>query len=149
MAAEPAFPTAALVLRTLNFVVFILFIVAAAYYANWLSHWNTALQMTQTAQDLPGIVPPKITRIGPVVASVVELIVILGAAILIPVARGDAGSMRPGGFIFILLLLFISTVYRLLSPPRNHAHRRRTGRRTQLVRPPSLLPGWKQQQYDG
>lgn len=108
-------PTAALVLRILNLVVFILFIVAAAYYANWLSSWNTALQMTQTAQDLPGIVPPKITRIGPVVASVIELIVILGAALLIPVARGDAGSMRPGGFIFILLLLlFISTVYRLL-----------------------------------
>ncbi len=62
-----------------------------------------------------GIVPPKITRIAPVVGSIVEIIVLLGAALLIPVARGDAGSMRPGGFIFLLMIfLFISTVYRLL-----------------------------------
>ena len=108
-------PQASLVLRLLNFIVFLLFLVAAAYYASWLDKWNKALQMTQTAQDLPSIVPPKITRIGPVVASVVEIIVILGAALLIPVARGDSGSIRPGGFIFVLLLLlFIATVYRLL-----------------------------------
>ncbi|GAC94155.1 hypothetical protein PHSY_001724 [Pseudozyma hubeiensis SY62] len=108
-------PTAALVLRILNFIVFLLFLIAAAYFASWLDKWNKALQMTQTAQDLPSIVPPKITRIGPVVGSVVEIIVILGAALLIPVARGDSGSAKPGGFIFLLLLLlFISTVYRLL-----------------------------------
>lgn len=108
-------PTASLVLRILNFIVFLLFLVAAAYYASWLDKWNKALQMTQTAQDLPSIVPPKVTRIAPVVGSVVEIIVILGAALLIPVARGDSGSMRPGGFIFLLLLLlFIATVYRLL-----------------------------------
>ncbi|KAJ9479177.1 hypothetical protein PHBOTO_002647 [Pseudozyma hubeiensis] len=108
-------PTASLVLRILNFVVFLLFLISAAYFASWLDKWNKALQMTQTAQDLPPIVPPKITRIGPVVGSVVEIIVILGAALLIPVARGDSGSAKPGGFIFLLLLLlFISTVYRLL-----------------------------------
>ncbi|SPO25354.1 uncharacterized protein UTRI_03233_B [Ustilago trichophora] len=108
-------PTASLVLRILNFIVFLLFLVAAAYYASWLDKWNNALQITQTAQDLPPIVPPKVTRIGPVVGSVLEIIVILGAALLIPVARGDSGSIRPGGFIFILLLLlFIATVYRLL-----------------------------------
>ncbi|CDU22789.1 uncharacterized protein SPSC_01419 [Sporisorium scitamineum] len=108
-------PQASLVLRILNFIVFLLFLVAAAYYASWLDKWNKALQMTQTAQDLPPIVPPKSTRILPVVGSVVEIIVILGAALLIPVARGDSGSIRPGGFIFILLLLlFISTMYRLL-----------------------------------
>ncbi|SPO25868.1 uncharacterized protein UTRI_03233 [Ustilago trichophora] len=108
-------PTASLVLRILNFIVFLLFLVAAAYYASWLDKWNNALQLTQTAQDLPPIVPPKVTRIGPVVGSVLEIIVILGAALLIPVARGDSGSIRPGGFIFILLLLlFIATVYRLL-----------------------------------
>ncbi|TKY85726.1 hypothetical protein EX895_005266 [Sporisorium graminicola] len=108
-------PQASLVLRVLNLIVFILFLVAAAYYASWLDKWNTALQMTQTAQDLPSITPPKVSRILPVVASVVEIIVILGAALLIPVARGDSGSIRPGGFIFVLLLLlFISTVYRLL-----------------------------------
>lgn len=108
-------PQASLILRILNFIVFLLFLVAAAYYASWLDSWNKALQMTQTAQDLPNITPPKVTRIGPVVASVLEIIVILGAALLIPVARGDSGSMRPGGFIFILLLLlFISTVWRLL-----------------------------------
>ncbi|SJX62825.1 uncharacterized protein SRS1_13654 [Sporisorium reilianum f. sp. reilianum] len=100
---------ASLVLRVLNLIVFVLFLVAACYYASWLDKWNTALQMTQTAQELPGITPPKVTRILPVVASIVEIIVILGAALLIPVARGD------GGYIFILLLfLFISTVYRLL-----------------------------------
>ncbi|KAJ1029154.1 hypothetical protein NDA18_002782 [Ustilago nuda] len=108
-------PRAALILRILNLIVFLLFLVAAAYYASWLDSWNKALQMTQTAQDLPGITPPKVTRIGPVVASVLEIIVILGAALLIPLARGDSGSMRPGGFIFVLLLLlFISTVRRLL-----------------------------------
>ncbi|KAJ1033024.1 hypothetical protein NDA16_000303 [Ustilago loliicola] len=108
-------PQASLILRILNFIVFLLFLVAAAYYASWLDDWNKALQMTSTAQDLPGITPPKVTRIAPVVASVLETIVILGAALLIPVARGDSGNMRPGGFIFILLLLlFISTVWRLL-----------------------------------
>ncbi|KAJ1025449.1 hypothetical protein NDA13_004260 [Ustilago tritici] len=107
-------PQAALILRILNLIVFLLFLVAAAYYASWLDSWNKALQMTQTAQDLPGITPPKVTRIGPVVASVLKIIVILGAALLIPIARGDSGSMRPGGFIFVLLLLFISTVWRLL-----------------------------------
>nr|CDI53468.1 hypothetical protein BN887_03917 [Melanopsichium pennsylvanicum 4] len=89
--------------------------VGAAYYASWLDKWNKALQLTQTAQDLPSIVAPKVTRIAPVVGSVIEIIVILGAALLIPVARGESGSLRPGGFIFVLLLLlFISTVYRLL-----------------------------------
>ncbi|CCF52829.1 hypothetical protein NDA11_007391 [Ustilago hordei] len=108
-------PQAALILRILNLIVFLLFLVAAAYYASWLDSRNKALQMTQTAQDLPGITPPKVTRIGPVVASVLVIIVILGAALLIPIARGDSGSMRPGGFFFVLLLLlFISTVWRLL-----------------------------------
>ncbi|GAC71849.1 hypothetical protein PANT_5c00102 [Moesziomyces antarcticus T-34] len=108
-------PTASLVLRILNFIVFLLFLVAAAYYASWLDKWENALKMTQTAQDLPDIIPPKVTRIAPVVGAIIEIIVILGAALLIPVARGDAGSMRPGGFIFILLiLLFVATVYRLL-----------------------------------
>lgn len=108
-------PQASLVLRILNLVVFILFLTAAGYYASWLDKWNNSLQNTFTAQSLPNITPPKVTRIAPVVGAVVEIIVILGAALLIPVARGDAGSMRPGGFIFILLLLlFISTVYRLL-----------------------------------
>lgn len=108
-------PQASLILRILNLAVFILFLVAGAYYANWLSKWNKALQMTQTAQDLPPIAPYKVIRIAPVVASVIEIIVILGAALLIPVARGDSGSLRPGGFIFLLLvLLFISAVWRLL-----------------------------------
>ncbi|SNX84326.1 uncharacterized protein MEPE_03035 [Melanopsichium pennsylvanicum] len=108
-------PQASLVLRILNLIVFILFLVGAAYYASWLDKWNKALQLTQTAQDLPSIVAPKVTRIAPVVGSVIEIIVILGAALLIPVARGESGSLRPGGFIFVLLLLlFISTVYRLL-----------------------------------
>lgn len=108
-------PQASLVLRVLNFIVFLLFLVAAAYYASWLDKWNNALKLTQTAQDLPPIIPPKVTRIAPVVGSVVEIIVILGAALLIPVARGDSGSAKPGGFIFVLLLLlFVTTVYRLL-----------------------------------
>ncbi|SPC62398.1 uncharacterized protein UHOD_04175 [Ustilago sp. UG-2017b] len=108
-------PQAALIFRILNLIVFLLFLVAAANYASWLDSWNKALQMTQTAQDLPGITPPKVPPIGPVVASILEIIVILGAALLIPIARGDSGSMRPGGFIFVLLLLlFISTVWRLL-----------------------------------
>ncbi|EPQ30351.1 uncharacterized protein PFL1_01877 [Pseudozyma flocculosa PF-1] len=108
-------PTAAAVLRALNLVVFILFLVAAAYDASWMKQWDDALRNRYTAQDLPSIQPPGVVRIAPVVASIVEIILILGTALLIPVARGDNGSMRPGGYIFLLLvLLFISCVYRLL-----------------------------------
>ncbi|PWY99743.1 hypothetical protein BCV70DRAFT_147132, partial [Testicularia cyperi] len=108
-------PTATTVLRILNFVVFLLFLVAAAYYASWLDKWDRALRLTQSAQELPSIQPPKVSRIAPVVGAVIELILILGAALLIPVARGDAGSARPGTYIFLLLLLlFIATVYRVL-----------------------------------
>ncbi|KAN0064743.1 hypothetical protein ACQY0O_001798 [Thecaphora frezii] len=108
-------PTAAMALRVFNFIVFLLFLVAAAYDAAWLNSWDKALRNRHTAQELPPIQPPGVVRIAPVAAAVIELILILGTALLIPVARGDNGNMRPGGFIFFLLsLLLLPCVYRIL-----------------------------------
>ncbi|PWN47347.1 hypothetical protein IE53DRAFT_390519 [Violaceomyces palustris] len=110
-------PTAVLILRILNLVAFILFAVSSGYNGKWLWDWQRALDQTWTTEEevqaFPPNSPPEIVRIGPILACVVEVVVILGAGLLVPVARGETGSMRPGTFLLVLLiLLLVSTTYR-------------------------------------
>ncbi|PWN34959.1 uncharacterized protein FA14DRAFT_164106 [Meira miltonrushii] len=111
-------PRVALFLRFLNLVALILYIVGAAYMATWLSDWNSALQDNQQIGDrsnFPNSEPDSISRIGPIAGAFMQVVCILGALILIPIARGENGSMRPGGFIAVLVILItIPVVYRVL-----------------------------------
>lgn len=111
-------PRVALFLRFLNLVALILYIVGAAYLATWISNWDSALEDNQQIGDrsnFPDSVPDSISRIGPIVAAFMQVVCILGAFILIPIARGENGSMRPGGFIAVLVLLItVPVVYRIL-----------------------------------
>lgn len=111
-------PRVALFLRFLNLVALLLYIIGAAYLATWLSQWDAALQDNQQIGDrsnFPNSEPDSISRIGPIAGSFMQVICILGALILIPIARGENGSMRPGGFIAVLVILItIPVVYRVL-----------------------------------
>lgn len=111
-------PRVALFLRFLNLIALLLYIVGAAYLANWISGWDAALQDNQQIGDrsnFPNSIPDSISRIGPIVGSFMQVVCILGALILIPIARGENGSMRPGGFIAVLVILItIPVVYRVL-----------------------------------
>lgn len=77
-------PQAITVLRVLNFIVLLLFSVSVAYTGVYLSNWNAALERPRwTNEDSwPAYDPPNFTRIAPLVASIIFLAIVAGAALL-------------------------------------------------------------------
>ncbi|PWN98897.1 hypothetical protein FA09DRAFT_258411 [Tilletiopsis washingtonensis] len=111
-------PTVTSVLRVFNLLALILYAVAAAYTGVYLSDWERTLldpNAVGALSSFPDTVPKQVVRLGPIIGSFFMLVAIAGGLLLIPVARGANGSMRPGGFLAVLLILIgIATSYRIL-----------------------------------
>jgi len=77
-------PTAAGILRFLNFVALLLYVVAAAYTGIYLKNWNNVLSSDGLVDpdSLPKVDPVDFVRIGPIVASFFLLIIIIGGLLL-------------------------------------------------------------------
>jgi hypothetical protein len=111
-------PRVAFFLRFLNVVAIVLYAVAAAYFTQWLNAWDDALMSPNQIGDrseFPSTYPSQFIRIGPIIAAFIQIVCSIGALLLIPIARGENGSMRPGGFIAVLVILVtIPVIYRIL-----------------------------------
>lgn len=77
-------PTATAILRFLNFVALLLYVVAAAYMGIYLRDWNDVLSSDGLVDpdNLPSPTPVDFVRIAPIVASFFILIIILGGLLL-------------------------------------------------------------------
>lgn len=111
-------PFVCMLLRVINLAVLALFAVTAAFTGIFLKQWDHALMSSTDSgarNAFPADLPASITQLGPIIASFLMLAVIAGGLLLIPVARGVNGSMRPGAFLAALFTLVgISVTYRIL-----------------------------------
>lgn len=70
-------------LRSVNLVAFVLFIVSSVYFGMYLQDWDEALQSTTTSgANVPAFAPSALIRIAPIIASFLIIIAVAGGLFL-------------------------------------------------------------------